>query len=196
MSIKLPNIIAAYVQAQNAHDAKAMLACFSESAVVHDEGEKHSGKKAIGEWIDKTTKKYKPHFSPTKIEEGDKETVLTAEVSGSFEGSPVDLDFHFVIENENQSGRLRALGLPDFYDLTIFVDLLSKSDAITHYPFLVSCYSERLRKAIKPNRQETRSTPRSSAPDRIPKPAGPSERVRGNPQGRARIRGAAMTRDS
>jgi hypothetical protein len=49
MSIKLPKIIAAYVQAQNAHDAKAMLACFSASAVVHDEGEKHSGKKAIGE---------------------------------------------------------------------------------------------------------------------------------------------------
>jgi hypothetical protein len=33
-----------------------MLACFSESAVVHDEGENHSGKKAIGEWIDKSTK--------------------------------------------------------------------------------------------------------------------------------------------
>lgn len=104
MSIKLPKIIAAYVQAQNAHDAKAMLACFSESAVVHDEGEKHSGKKAIGEWIDKTTKKYMPHFSPTKIEVGDKETVLTVEVSGSFEGSPVDLDFHFVIENEMIAG--------------------------------------------------------------------------------------------
>jgi hypothetical protein len=100
MSIKLPKIIAAYVQAQNAHDAKATLACFSENAFVHDEGEDHHGKKAIAEWIDKTTKKYKPHFSPTKIVEGDKETILAVRVSGSFEGSPVDLDFHFVIENE------------------------------------------------------------------------------------------------
>jgi len=104
MSIKLPEIIAAYIQAQNAHDAKAILACFSENALAHDEGEDHHGKKAIVEWIDKTTKKYKPHFRPTKIEEGDEETVLAVKVSGSFEGSPVDLDFHFVIENELIAG--------------------------------------------------------------------------------------------
>jgi ketosteroid isomerase-like protein len=100
MSIKLPKIVAAYVQAQNAHDAKSILACFSENALVHDEGEDHRGKKAIAEWIDKTTKKYKPHFRPTKIEVGDEETVLAVKVSGTFEGSPVDLDFHFVIKNE------------------------------------------------------------------------------------------------
>jgi len=100
MSIKLPKIIAAYVRAQNAHDTKAILACFSENALVHDEGKGYYGKKAIGKWIEKTTKKYMPNFSPTKIEEGHKETILTVKVSGSFAGSPVDIDFHFVIENE------------------------------------------------------------------------------------------------
>jgi hypothetical protein len=39
----------------------------------------------------------------------------------------------------------------DFYDLTILVDLLSKSDAITYHPLFASGYSERLRRAIKPN---------------------------------------------
>lgn len=104
MPIKLPKIIAAYIQAQNAHNAKAMLACFSENALVHGEGEDHHGKRAITEWIDKTIKKYKPHFSPTKIEEKGKEIVLGVKVSGTFDGSPVDLNFHFVIENEKIAG--------------------------------------------------------------------------------------------
>ena len=56
MTVKLPNLIDTYVKAQNAYDADAALACFSEDAIVLDEGETLTGIKAIREWMEKTKK--------------------------------------------------------------------------------------------------------------------------------------------
>jgi ketosteroid isomerase-like protein len=49
MAIKLPRIINDYVNASNAHDAKSILSCFSDDAVVRDEGERLYGTKTIEE---------------------------------------------------------------------------------------------------------------------------------------------------
>ena len=64
MAIKLPRIIEKYVDASNAHDVRSILSCFSDDAVVHDEGETLHGKKAIEGWIAKTIEKYKFQFKP------------------------------------------------------------------------------------------------------------------------------------
>jgi SnoaL-like domain len=98
MTITLPKIIETYVLAKNAHDIKNTLACFSKNAVVHDEGQEMRGIKKINEWLESTTKKYNVHLRPVKIVEKGDETILTTEVSGTFEGSPIELDFHFTIE--------------------------------------------------------------------------------------------------
>jgi ketosteroid isomerase-like protein len=104
MSVKLPRTIAAYLDAYNARDRKAALACFSEDAVVHDEVQDHRGKKALGEWISTTIEKYQSHFSPGKVEEGGKETIVAMTVSGSLDGSPLELAFHFTIKDEKIAG--------------------------------------------------------------------------------------------
>ena len=50
--------------------------------------------------IDKeTTKKYSPQFKPLSIKEINGETVMNTEVSGTFDGSPIKLDYHFKIKN-------------------------------------------------------------------------------------------------
>jgi len=101
--IKLPRIINDYVNASNAHDAKSILACFSDDAVVHDERETLHGKKAIEGWIAKTIEKYKFQFKPLSIKDDDSEVVVAVEVSGTFDGSPVTLDYNFTIENDKIS---------------------------------------------------------------------------------------------
>src|SRR5258706_11194199 len=91
MKIKLPEIIEKYVEASNRHDVKSILSCFSDHAIVQDEGEELRGKKAIEGWILKTIEKYKFQFKPLGVKADSAETVVTVEVSGTFDGSPVTL---------------------------------------------------------------------------------------------------------
>ena len=99
MSVKLPKLIDTYIKAQNAYDADTALACFSENATVLDEGETLKGNKAIREWMEKTKIKYSPQLRPISINENPDEIIMTTEVSGTFDGSPVNLDYHFKIRN-------------------------------------------------------------------------------------------------
>ena len=100
MTIKLPRVIKKYVDASNDHDVKSTLSCFSTDAFVRDEGKEFRGKKAIEGWIVKTIEKYKFQFKPIGIKDSDVEVIVTVKVSGTFDGSPVSLDYHFVIEND------------------------------------------------------------------------------------------------
>jgi ketosteroid isomerase-like protein len=100
MNVKLPRIIDDYISASNAHDVKSILSCFSDDAVVHDEGETLHGKQAIEGWIAKTIEKYEFQFKPLSIKDEDSEVILTVEVSGTFDGSPVTLDYRFNISDE------------------------------------------------------------------------------------------------
>ena len=99
MTINSPRIIKEYIDASNQHDIKAILSCFSDDALVRDEREEHHGKKAIEGWIVKTIEKYQFQFRPLEVKDGDVEVAVAMEVSGTFDGSPVTLDYHFSIAN-------------------------------------------------------------------------------------------------
>jgi ketosteroid isomerase-like protein len=100
MTIKLPHIIQSYVDSSNRHDVQSILSCFSDDAIVHDEAETLHGKKAIEGWITKTIEKYKFHFESLSIKDGNAEVVVAMEVSGTFDGSPIALDYHFTIQKD------------------------------------------------------------------------------------------------
>ena len=100
MAIKLPQIIQKYIDSSNRHDVQSILSCFSVGAVVHDEGATLHGKKAIEGWITKTIEKYKFQFKPLSIKEEKSENAVAIEISGTFPGSPVTLDYHFKLEKE------------------------------------------------------------------------------------------------
>jgi len=93
MSMELPKPIAAYFAATNTHDIDAMLVPFAETATVKDEGQQRDGLAAIREWMDGTVRKY--GFTVVVIGAADEggRTVVTARVSGSFPGSPVQLRY-------------------------------------------------------------------------------------------------------
>ena len=100
MSMNLPPIIQKYVDASNAHDVKAILVCFANDAVVRDENATRRDKIDIGHWITTTIEKYKFQFKPLSSQERGNETVVSVEVSGTFPGSPISLDYHFTIAND------------------------------------------------------------------------------------------------
>ena len=91
------------MNASNKYDVQSILSCFSDDAFVHDEGKEFRGKKTIEGWIVKTIEKYKFHFEPLTIKDDNVEVIVAVEVSGTFDGSPVTLDYHFAIENDKIS---------------------------------------------------------------------------------------------
>jgi ketosteroid isomerase-like protein len=100
MTIKLPHIIQSYVDSSNQHDVQSILSCFSDDAVVHDDAETLHGRKAIKDWITRTIEQYRFQFKPLSIKDDSAEIVVAVEVSGTFDGSPVTLDYHFMIEKD------------------------------------------------------------------------------------------------
>jgi hypothetical protein len=67
---------------------------------IRDEGETLHGKKAIEDWITKTIEKYKFQFKPLNIKHDPSEIVIAVEVSGTFDGSPITLDYHFMVAGD------------------------------------------------------------------------------------------------
>jgi hypothetical protein len=98
--MKLPSLITEFVNASNNRDSNAVIACFAEDAIVHDEGQEMHGLSAIKEWSDKGFEKYQYVIEPIGIADTGESAVLTSTVSGSFPGSPVSLDFNFVIHQD------------------------------------------------------------------------------------------------
>ena len=91
--MKLPEVISALVEAQGNFDGAAYADCFTETAVVFDEGKTHYGKREIKHWIEKANREYQVTMKPLEYSEG--EQTLKAEISGSFPGSPLVLSYKF-----------------------------------------------------------------------------------------------------
>jgi len=96
--MNLPKAITDLVKAQNEFDSTAYANCFTEEAVVFDEGKTHTGRKEIERWIDKANKEYEATMKPVEYSETDH--TLKAEVSGNFPGSPLILTYHYEFKND------------------------------------------------------------------------------------------------
>lgn len=93
--MNVPNIISEFVKAQNEFDSAAYANCFTENAEVFDEGKTHNGKAEIENWIDKANKEYKATMKLLDYNEN----ILSAEISGTFPGSPLVLKYHFELSD-------------------------------------------------------------------------------------------------
>ena len=98
-SLNLSKPIAAYFTADKG-DGEAVSQCFTENAVVEDEGHTHKGRAAIKDWKTDASAKYEYTSEPIACEEKDGKTVVTSHLVGNFPGSPVDLRFFFKVEGD------------------------------------------------------------------------------------------------
>ncbi|RYF97065.1 MAG: nuclear transport factor 2 family protein [Chitinophagaceae bacterium] len=93
--MELPQVVSRFIETQHNYDSKAFADCFTESAIVHDEGKTHNGRTEIHQWIQHAMDTYKSELKPLNYEQSGSSGVLTASVSGPFPGSPVKLNFNF-----------------------------------------------------------------------------------------------------
>lgn len=100
MSIELPGAIAAYFAKDKKADATGISECFTQDAIVIDEGNTYVGRDAIRKWIANASKKYTYTVEPFLIEKMGDKTIVSSHLVGNFPGSPVDLRYFFVIDGD------------------------------------------------------------------------------------------------
>jgi hypothetical protein len=98
--MELHQVVEKFIETQNNYDSKAYTECFTDTAIVHDEGKTHIGKAEIRQWIEEANEKYQSVMEPINYEQSGSKAVLTAKVSGTFPGSPIVLQFHLGLKDE------------------------------------------------------------------------------------------------
>ncbi len=99
MTLELPQPVAAYFAADR-QDAEAVARCFTEGAVVKDEGHTHNGRAAIKRWKTDVAAKFQYTSQLLDCEQKDGTTVVTCRLTGNFPGSSVNLRFFFKLEGD------------------------------------------------------------------------------------------------
>jgi ketosteroid isomerase-like protein len=105
--MKIPAIITRYLDASNRFEAAAAADCFCADAHVHDENHDHRGQESIRDWIDNYTRKYRPRAEVQMARVQGEELLLTVRTSGSFPGSPIDLDYAITLRD----GKISSLNI-------------------------------------------------------------------------------------
>ncbi len=99
MPLALPKSIADYFAADTTQGAE-VARCFTADAVVIDEERTYTGRDAIAAWKSEASAKYDYVAEPVAIDDQDGRVIVTAHLTGSFPGSPVDLRYTFTISGD------------------------------------------------------------------------------------------------
>ena len=99
MTLELPMAVSAYFTADQV-DGEAVSQCFTENAIVKDEGHTYQGRAAIKQWKTEASARYQYRCEPFACEGKGGKIVVTCRLTGNFPGSPVDLRFFFELEDD------------------------------------------------------------------------------------------------
>lgn len=105
MTVQLTESINQYFEISNGVDTARAKECFTPDATVHDEGGTYQGLAAIESWLQETRTKYQFSSKPISITKKELQDIVVAEVSGTFPGSPIKLNYAFVLN----SGKIQSL---------------------------------------------------------------------------------------
>ncbi len=106
-AVPLPAPIAAYYHASDVYDGVLLAGCFTEDALLYDEGNEYHGPEAISRHILEANRDAKVMTEITDYVEKNGNSVVTATLSGNFEGSPIPLNFIFNLKN----GKIKTLNI-------------------------------------------------------------------------------------
>ena len=110
MTISLPTIISDYLDAFDRGDLDAVVACFTDDAVVFDQGEESRGHRAIRDWLENTATAYEHTVEvrgtrPLGEVDGLERHDVYTHLEGTFPGGTVDLTDQFGLRD----GRIASL---------------------------------------------------------------------------------------
>ena len=97
MNTELPPVIEAFFQSTNTREFVDFLSLFTDDAHVNDEANDYYGAQ-IADWIEGATADAKPTADVTDITRDGDTFAVTAQVSGHFPGSPVQLRYYFTLK--------------------------------------------------------------------------------------------------
>lgn len=100
MTFVLPKPIADYLAADAATDPRACTRVFTDDALVHDEAKEIRGRDAIVRWKAAAHTKYQYTAQPLEVKEEGETVVVRTRLAGNFPGSPVDVDYRFVLHGD------------------------------------------------------------------------------------------------
>jgi hypothetical protein len=100
MNPLLPQSIADYFAGKNARNYATALSGFAPEAVVDDEERQHVGAEAIERWMKESAAKYNDQSRVRGATTDGDRTVVTAEVSGTFPGSPIEFRYAFTLKDD------------------------------------------------------------------------------------------------
>ncbi len=95
----LPPAIAAYFKSAHDLPPEQLAAIFAEDAQVHDEKQDYHGLDTIRQWRIAAYAATQFAARPLALREEGAEFLVTAEVSGTFPGSPIMLAHRFVLKD-------------------------------------------------------------------------------------------------
>jgi SnoaL-like protein len=98
MTIALSEPVSSFFEAERTQDLEALGRCFSDRAIVRDEGRTAEGLDAIKRWMKEAKAKYHHTVEPLGVSRRDGLIVVTARVAGAFPNSPLDLQHLFAVE--------------------------------------------------------------------------------------------------
>ena len=100
LGIELPEVVTAYLSAKLDAELDTILACFTDDALVHDEGRDHRGRTAIRAWLAELASTYTLTYRLLGVDRWASGAALRVEVAGNFPGSPVALHQHFTLAGD------------------------------------------------------------------------------------------------
>jgi hypothetical protein len=103
ISFSLPRPVAIYLAAVKTKDTDMLALCFADDARVHDENSDYRGLDAIRAWKQETDAKYRYVMDPLDASVSENTVKLRARLTGEFPGSPVELDYTFLLATDKIS---------------------------------------------------------------------------------------------
>jgi ketosteroid isomerase-like protein len=104
----IPEVIARYLRAAEAKDAKALAACFTADGTVLDEGATYTGPDEIIGWREGALSKWTYTTAVLRTEPvSDHEHLVFVHIEGDFPGGVADLTYRFILND----GLISALSI-------------------------------------------------------------------------------------
>ena len=100
MISKLPRPVLNFLSAEKAKSPVKLAECFAADGLVHDEGQDHRGTDAIKTWKKNADAKYQYAMELLDASASENTVKLRARLTGNFPGSPVELNFTFMLAND------------------------------------------------------------------------------------------------
>jgi hypothetical protein len=100
MSLKLPQPIADYVEANARLDIDGMMKPFSSDAVFIDNGKRYEGLAEIRRLLKDEAIAVNAIFTPDTVREEARDVVLEGPAHGDFPGSPLRFTYRFTLAND------------------------------------------------------------------------------------------------